>query len=411
MTYAWFMVGITFLTQFLSMGVVFYSAGIFLVPLQQEFGVGRTEVALIGTVTTLGSAMLAPFIGRWVSGGSIRNIMCFGCLAMGVGLLAISRASAIWQVIALSGAIVSFSLATMGGVTASALVINWFKEDRTMALGVSMVGISASGAVVPHVAQFLIASGDWRWAYQVFGLTSLCLIPLVFFTVIGRPEDRGKSTAASAGDESVAATQPAAALTTREALRERNLWVIAIACGLAFMALSACLLHIPAHATDIGFSGAQGASFISAIAISSAVAKIAFGWLARKIGELYSLQLAFAMLGVGTLGLNFVTEVESMLVIVSVLGLGLGGVMPLCAALLARAFGPASFVPMMGLLTLIMIPFQSIGQPIAGWVFDSMGSYTSAWFGFGVLMIAAMAVLSMLRLPDEEAVEPASQQA
>jgi MFS family permease len=406
------MVGITFLTQFLSMGVVFYSAGIFLVPLQQEFGVGRTEVALIGTVTTLGSAMLAPFIGRWVARGSIRNIMCFGCLAMGVGLLAISRASAIWQVIALSGAIVSFSLATMGGVTAQALVINWFKEDRTMALGVSMVGISASGAVVPQVAQLLIASGDWRWAYQVFGLTSLCLIPLVFFTVIGRPEERGKSPDASAArNEPGITAPPEASLTTGEALRERNLWVIAIACGLAFMTLSACLLHIPAHATDIGFSGAQGASLISAIAISSAVAKIAFGWIARKIGELYSLQLAFAMLGVGTLGLNFVTEVESMLVIVSVLGLGLGGVMPLCAALLAKAFGPASFGPMMGLLTLIMIPFQSIGQPIAGGVFDSMGSYTSAWFGFGVLMIAAMAVLSMLRLPDEEAVEPASQQA
>jgi MFS family permease len=392
------------------MGVVFYSAGIFLVPLQQEFEVGRTEIALIGTVTTLGSAMLAPFIGRWVARGSIRNIMCFGCLAMGVGLLAISRASAIWQVIALSGAIVSFSLATMGGVTAQALVINWFKEDRTMALGVSMVGISASGAVVPHVAQFLIASGDWRWAYQVFGLTSLCLIPLVFFTVIGRPEERGKGPGASTRNEPGITAPPEASLTTGEALRERNLWVIAIACGLAFMVLSACLLHIPAHATDIGFTGAQGASLISAIAISSAVAKIAFGWIARKIGELYSLQLAFVMLGVGTLGLNFATEIESMFVIVSVLGLGLGGVMPLCAALLANAFGPASFGPMMGLLTLIMIPFQSIGQPIAGGVFDALGSYTSAWFGFGAVMLVAMATLAMLRLPDEDTLEPASQQ-
>jgi len=409
--YGWFMVGITFVTQFLSMGVVFYSAGIFLVPLQQEFEVGRTEVALIGTVTTLGSAMLAPFIGRWVARGSIRNIMSFGCLAMGIGLLAASRASEIWQVIVLSGLLVSFSLATMGGVTSQALVINWFKEDRTMALGVSMIGISVSGAIVPHIAQSLIESGDWRWAYQVFGLTSLCLIPLVFFTVIGRPEDRCKSTAVSAGDESVAATQPAVPLTTREALRERNLWVIAIACGLSFMVISAGLLHIPAHVTDIGFSGAQGASLISAIAIAAAVAKIVFGWLARKIGELYSLQLAFLMMAVATLGLNVATEVAPMLAVVSVFGLGLGATMPLCAALLARAFGPASFGPMMGLLTLIMIPFQSIGQPIAGWVFDSMGSYTSAWFGFGTLMIAAVAMLAMLRLPDEEVVEPVSPQA
>ena len=93
MTYGWFMVAITFLTQFLSMGFFMYSAGIFLVPLQHEFAVGRAPIALIGTVTTLGAAVIAPFIGRWVAHSSIRNIMSLGCLAMGVGLLAASRAS------------------------------------------------------------------------------------------------------------------------------------------------------------------------------------------------------------------------------------------------------------------------------------------------------------------------------
>jgi MFS family permease len=408
MRYAWFMVGITFLTQFLCMGVFFYSAGVFLVPLQQEFDVGRAPVALIGTVTTLGAAMLAPFIGRWVARSSIRNIMSLGCLAMGVGLLVGSRATEIWHLIVLFGMLVSFSLATMCGVTAQALVINWFKENRTMALGISMVGISASGAIIPPIAQSLVESGGWRWAYQVFGWTSLCLIPLVFFTVVGRPEERGERAGVGVRNESGVATPPELAMTTWEALRQRNLWVIAVACGLAFMVLSAALLHIPAHATDLGFTGAQGASFISVIAICSAIAKIAFGWLARKIGEQYALQVAFAMMAVGTLGLNFEAGIAPMLVTVAVMGLGLGGIMPLCAAVLARAFGSAAFGPMMGLLTLTMIPFQSIGQPIAGWVFDTMGSYTIAWFGFSAVMLVAMATLTLLRLPDEVAVELAS---
>ncbi|MEH6592374.1 MAG: MFS transporter [Halioglobus sp.] len=140
---------------------------------------------------------------------------------------------------------------------------------------------------------------------------------------------------------------------------------------------------------------------MSIIAIGAAIAKIAFGWLARKIGEKHSSQVAFAMLAIGILGLNFESEVEPMLVNVFVIGLGLGGIMPLCAALLARAFGPTAFGPMMGLLTLTMIPFQSIGQPIAGWVYDVMGSYTVAWFGFSGVMLVAMATLTLLRLPDE----------
>ncbi|MEH6592375.1 MAG: MFS transporter [Halioglobus sp.] len=124
------------------------------------------------------------------------------------------------------------------------------------ALGVSMVGISASGAIIPPIAQSLVEAGGWRWAYEVFGWTSLCLIPLVFFTVVGRPEDRSEYAGTSALNDSGTVTPQQAPMTTREAFRERNLWVIAIACGLAFMVMSAALLHIPAHATDIGFTGA-----------------------------------------------------------------------------------------------------------------------------------------------------------
>ena len=64
MTYAWFMVGITFLTQFVAMGITFYSATFFLVPLQQEFDTGATEVSLIGTAMSIGVAVVSPFVGR-----------------------------------------------------------------------------------------------------------------------------------------------------------------------------------------------------------------------------------------------------------------------------------------------------------------------------------------------------------
>ncbi len=81
--------------------------------------------------------------------------------------------------------------------------------------------------------------------------------------------------------------------------------------------------------------------------------------------------------------------------------------MPLGAALLARAFGPLAFGPMMGLMAPIMIPFQSIGAPLAGFVFDSTGSYQVAWYTFFVALIGACAILSLLRLENLEPAEMA----
>ena len=82
-----------------------------------------------------------------------------------------------------------------------------------------------------------------------------------------------------------------------------------------------------------------------------------------------------------------------------ILGLGLGGVMPLTAALLARCFGRDAFGPMMGLMTPIMIAFQSLGPPFAGRIFDATGSYDAAFWSFVAMLGIAAGLLGFLRQP------------
>jgi hypothetical protein len=80
--------------------------------------------------------------------------------------------------------------------------------------------------------------------------------------------------------------------------------------------------------------------------------------------------------------------------------------MPLAAALLARAFGAESFGPMMGLMTPLMIPFQSVGAPLAAAVYDSTGNYRGAWFGSFAIVVLACGLLSFLRLDPGETPSP-----
>ena len=398
MSYAWLMVAVTFLPHFLAMGFVFYSAGVFLEPLAEEFGVGRSEISLIGSFASVGGAVAAPFLGRWLATGSIRNAMSVGCLAMGGAFLAGSQAGALWHLYAVFAPLATIGMMTMGGVTTQALVVNWFAEKRAMALGISMFGISSSGFVIPPIVSAITQADGWRVAYEVMGIACVLITPIVFFTVVSRPEERDSGSAASQPQTSAPESE-APAFSTRDALRQRNLWTIAIPSGLSFMVTTAVTVHVFAAGTDAGLEPSDAALLITAVAGGAAGAKFFFGWLAGRIGELRSIQVSLAAQGVGVLLLNTASGLEMFLAASLVTGIGLGGIAPLSAALLAHAFGQKAFGPMMGLMMPIMIVFQVIGAPLAGAVHDLTKSYAIAWNTSALSMGIAILVVAMTRLP------------
>ena len=415
MSVAWKMVGLTFFTQFLAMGFTFYSFPILLKPIATEFDTARTSVAMLAVAMSLAGGVITPFIGKWVGRGAIRTIMTLGCVVMGVGFLLASRATSLWQLGILFGSFLTFGIATMGGVTSQSLVVNWFAKDRTMALGISLMGISASGVLMAYTTTALVEAGGWRWAFEVFGWVTLCATPIVWATVIGHPDelDSEIDTGESAQSRAQAIEEPAV-ISTRDALRERNLWVIALVCGLSFMGTTAVMTHIVAFGTDIGFNAEQAAGLLAALAGGAAAGKIVFGWLANRIGEQGALYVAIVMEAIGIAALAISMPFAGFVLLALLLGLGVGGVMPLAAALLARAFGPEAFGPMMGLMTPMMIPLQSIGAPFAAAVFDTTGNYQSAWYTLAALLLVACGLLSLLKLEDKEQLDlpgGASQQA
>ena len=415
MSVAWKMVGLTFFTQFLAMGFTFYSFPILLKPIATEFDTARTSVAMLAVAMSLAGGVITPFIGKWVGRGAIRTIMTLGCVVMGVGFLLASRATSLWQLGILFGSFLTFGIATMGGVTSQSLVVNWFAKDRTMALGISLMGISASGVLMAYTTTALVEAGGWRWAFEVFGWVTLCATPIVWAMVIGHPDelDSEIDTGESAQSRAQAIEEPAV-ISTRDALRERNLWVIALVCGLSFMGTTAVMTHIVAFGTDIGFNAEQAAGLLAALAGGAAAGKIVFGWLANRIGEQGALYVAIVMEAIGIAALAISMPFAGFVLLALLLGLGVGGVMPLAAALLARAFGPEAFGPMMGLMTPMMIPLQSIGAPFAAAVFDTTGNYQSAWYTLAALLLVACGLLSLLKLEDKEQLDlpgGASQQA
>lgn len=413
MFYGWVIVAVAFVTQFVVIGTVFYSYGVLFKPLVEDLGVSRLAVASALPLAFIVVGLAAPFVGRAIDRGAVRGVMLLGAISLSGGFFALSRASNLWQFYVAFGLLIALGLALVGGISNTALVATWFVRRRGTALGISQIGVSLSGMVMAFVASWLVAEIGWRGTSSVFGVVPiLVIVPLAWFFVVSRPEDRqlhpdGDTQAAGpAGGTSEAHED--ASWTTGRALRERSVWIIAIVVGLNFSGNTAVILQIYPHATDLGFSATQAASVLSVMAGMAALGKPTFGWLGDRYDRRGCMWLAIGLQISGLLAIMNAPTHLSLVAAGALFGLGYGGILPLWGVLLGAIYGRLVFGRIIGLMGPMMIPFQTLGIPFAGWVFDTTGSYNMAFATFLGLYAAAAAILTFLRVPAIAAREPSS---
>ena len=400
--YGWVIVGLAFVVQFVAAGALFQCFPVFLLPLADEFGLGRAQAALPPVAMMTAGIVISPIIGVAVSRFPIRNVMLVGALAMSLGFLWLSQATAYWQILLGYGIAGPTALGALGAISCNTLIVNWFERRRAFALGVAMIGMSISGAVVIPIASWGVEEWGWRAVYQFFAIEGLALMPLIGWLVVSRPEDMGLAADGEAGPaERVLADnkEEAEPSSVASLLAAPTLWLIGATCGLAFFGALSILNHGIAFAVDRGIDPMRAAGLLSMMSIGAASGKLVFGWLSDRLGEKAALAIALALEFIGFLGLWGLTDYASLVAIGALFGLGLGGVAPLQAALLARVFGSVDFSRVMGLVAPLMIPFQVAGPPLAGWIYDTRGSYDQALWVFMATTVAAGIALAFLRLP------------
>ena len=409
MFYGWVMVAVAFVTQFISSGIIFYTFGIALKQWTVEFDSGRLGVSGIHFVLPLAGAVLAPFVGRLASAGHLRLLIPAGAVAAGLGFCAISQATALWQLYVVYPLLMAYAAGTLSGVGASTLVVNWFSKTRATALGVSQIGASAGGMIMAPLTVSLFSAYGWRSVYLGFGLVILAVAPLLAWLIVGRPADRGlqpdgvaapeASTGGAVAPGASIPGSPHAVVSTRTALREPNLWLISFITGVGFMLSSVIVTHLVAMVTDAGVDPLRASKLLAIMSTVAAFGKLLFGRLADRAGVQTAYAVSIVLEVIALAGILLLPTSLALEGITAVLGLGIGGNLPLSAALIARTFGPTAFGPMMGMKTMLMTPLVATGTPFAGWIFDETGSYRIAFAVFLGLVLMSLAALWRVRPP------------
>lgn len=160
------------------------SFGLFIRPLEQEFGWSRTDIALASTFVSYTIMLISPLHGYLTDRFGPRKVILPCIPLFASGLLALyflppvhAIYYAAWILLPVLG-IGLFPLSYLQTVS------TWFNGRLGLALGVANAGIGIGGAVLPILIGYLIQAHGWRAAFAGLGAISLLVtLPVAWFYI------------------------------------------------------------------------------------------------------------------------------------------------------------------------------------------------------------------------------------
>jgi MFS family permease len=400
--YGWWIVGACFFISLYVGAVIFYGFTAFIEPLVREFGWSYTQVSFASSLRGVEMSLLAPLVGFLVDRLGSRRLIFWGVITIGVGFILLSLTQSLWMFYA------GFILIAFGGGGCTAVVLSqvvacWFQRDVGKALGVMTSGVGASGLMIPVIVWLIDALG-WRTAMVVLGGGMWAIgIPLSF-VIRDTPEGcglhpDGREPVAPAAGKTKETTGPAAGVqeySFREALKHRAFLFLALGEGVRMMAVSAVIIHIMPYLNLLGIPRTTAGLLAAATTVLSIAGRFCFGWLADFIDKRYIIAVCFAMMGLGLLALCRVDAFWFMILFLVLFPSGFGGAMVLRGAIVRDYYGRGSFGRLLGIVMGVSAVGGVIGPTLAGYAFDTQGSYIFIWVTLAVaIALATVLLLSM----------------
>ena len=389
--------------DFISGGLAFYAYAVFFSFIQDEFSASSILVSLTVSVMILTAGLYSPLMGYILDRFSIRKVLTVGAVIYGLGLTLLSVVQSFYQFLFIYGALVSLGMVIFGNLSTSKLISNWFRDKIGAALGYAAIGLSFSGVIIPPIAVFLISNFTWRGAYLIFGIFVLVVCSYCAYKfIIDKPEDVNQHPDGKIDIDTSEEVTKSETITFNEILSKRVFWILTIIFTLQLSANLGVYTHIPIYSQDLGFSPIQASWIFSVAAFNAALGKIIFGNLLDRLGAKKTILVSLFFHGLGIATLIFADNLLLLLFSVIVMGLGLGGTIPLMNSTFAIAFGSSNFGKARGLVGPFMVPMQITAAPLSGWLYDTFGNYTLAFSINVVLCIVAGIVVLFLNLPDRK---------
>ncbi|GAB3222126.1 MFS transporter [Mycolicibacterium hippocampi] len=384
-----------------SMGVIHvYCLGVFMEPLQNEFGWSRAEASVGLTIVGIAAAVAALPIGLTVDRLGPRRVGLVGVTLMAAAFALLGSATGsmtnwllLWGVLAFA----SFWVQTTVWTSA---VASRFETSRGLALAVTLSGGSLAAAVFPPLATVFIGVWGWRGAFLGLGaLWGLLVATVVWLFFRGAQDDKTRASARGEGPPAPAAAD-LPGLTLAEGLRSATFYKLLTAAGLFAFTTLGVVVHLVPILRDAGADPLGAAGAASLVGVFSIVGRLGIGVLLDRFSGRVVGACAYLVPIVGAALLLFDgANPVSQTVAAALFGLTLGAEVDVIAYLASRHFGLKNFGGLFGGLVAALSLGTAFGPLASGATSDHFGGYSNFLILTMILMGVSSLLLASLKAP------------
>lgn len=388
--YGWIIVGISVFSMTLIYGIR-HSFAIFFPFILNEFGWTRASTAIMFSLNVLTYGFMAPVAGGLGDRWKPRRVMLSGVILLAIATATCGFAHELWHLYLLFGILVPMGMAFSGWPLLAPTLSNWFVIRRGLVLGLGQMGGGLS-FVYSMFAEFTISQLGWRYAYFVLaGILILLLIPLYSLFFKYRPDERGlraygdygfQGNKGPTGEIAERKDPEFRDWTFSSAMKTYQFWLMILSQFLFWgIGVYLVLAHQVRFAMDAGYSSMFSASvfalfglFVVAGQFSASISD----WIGRE--KTVTLATIFAIGALIALILVRDTSKPWLLYLYAIsFGFGAGLYAPTSVAGMADIFHGRRFGEIAGLLLTGMGLGGAIGPWLGGYLYDTIGSYNSAF--------------------------------
>ncbi|WP_441241540.1 MFS transporter [Tardiphaga sp. 768_D3_N2_1] len=402
--YGWAMIAVTFVTALVSAAAV-GAPGVFIVPLQKEFGWSTAEISSAMSIRFVLFGLMAPFAAALMNRYGLRNVTLIALLVVAASLVLSLGMTQVWQLMALWGVAVGIGTGMTALVLGATVAARWFHARRGLVVGILTASAATGQLIFLPILASITEHSSWRWALALMCLMLAVAALGVLLVMRDRPSDIGLRPFGDTSTEPLAVPPPntspimAAALgALRDAAQTKVFWILFATffiCGASTNGL--VQVHLIPMCLDFGIPQIQAAGLLAAMGVFDFVGTIASGWLSDRYDNRYLLFWYYGLRGLSLLALPFTDfSFYGLSLFALFYGLDWIATVPPTVRLTASKFGPERA----GLVFGWIFAGHQLGAATAafgaGLSRTVLLSYLPAFFAAGALcIIAALIVLAI----------------
>jgi MFS family permease len=404
--YGWKLLCVFWLIVFSNFAFPLYGASVVNTYMAADLHMDRRELGLAYGLFQWMVGLPAPLIAICINKKGVRFTMMIGCLTVATGaLLMATVVRTSWQVNLVFGLIIGLGTLSGGILAAQAGISKWFVQGKARAITLVHTGSGMGGFVAAPVLNRVIAHfhENWRAGWWLMAGLSVTATLLAVSFVKEKPSDCGQVPDGHADASTFSRSRNFVYKTRdewrfRQVFRTSAIWLFLTSILGFSTGFPLFLAHGVVHLRDLGYTPAQAAFSVSVMLLANLAGTLLFAAVADRIEPRLIWSAGSVIFGVGMILALHASGAAGLYLYAICLGAGFGVSFSSMMALPANYYGVRAYAPVVGVIIAVGTTAGAAGATAAGYMFDTFGSYSPAFYGVSGLSFLA-AVLLLLATP------------